>query len=154
MQRKDKNYIDARQFTELLVTYQYTEDEKILETLIKNCFYPLVRGVLIKFRFGLVDPEDALQECVMACVNQIKSYNPNHATTNPYSTGLPQRKAFSFFTTCVVNYYKGLYRDEVSRIRRQRTLMDLESQRFYRDNPTIKAKKQTDMEDDHSLPNE
>lgn len=125
-EKDDSNYIDAVRFTELLIGYQELGCETTLNALIKECFYPLSIGVLRKLPMHFVDPDDAIQECVIRCVDTIGQFNPDHATVNLNSTGERSRKAFSFFTTCASNTLKGLYRKEMSLQRTKRNyFMDL-----------------------------
>jgi DNA-directed RNA polymerase specialized sigma24 family protein len=113
---RSTNYIDPIHFTELLISYQFTNDSVLLDRLIRAYFFPLARGVQSKFRFR-IDPEDAIQEAVVQCLYQIPHFNPSHPTKHRTSTGQPHRKAFSFFTTCVMNTFRGLHRVESTQAR-------------------------------------
>lgn len=115
-------YIDPSRFTELLITYQETGSTSALDALTTEFFYPLALGVIRKKQFRLIDQDDAVQECVLQCIRQIKKYNPNHATVNEHSTGDPKRKAFAFFTTCIVNTLKCAFRKETSQVRGRQQL--------------------------------
>lgn len=105
-------YIDPVKFTELLVTYKYTGNKVVLDRLIRCFFFPLARGVLRKFNFGKIDAEDAIQTAVLQCIKQVERFTPDHPTKHRASTDKPERKAFSFFTTCTANTYRGMYRVE------------------------------------------
>lgn len=120
--KQESYYIDPERFTQMLLTYQETGDERTLEALITECFYPLALGVIRANKFKFVDQDDAIQESVIQCLKQIQRYNPNHRTTNEHSTGDPKRKAFAFFSTCAANTLRGLYRKEVSQIRGRQAL--------------------------------
>jgi hypothetical protein len=118
-----ENYVDPKRFTELLLTFQETESPSILDALIKECFYPIALGLIRKKNIRNIDLEDAVQECVIQCVENISKYNPRHETVNTNSSGDPERKAFSFFTTCVSNTVKGLLRKRISKIRGEQAFL-------------------------------
>lgn len=109
---KSTYYVDPTRFTELLLSYKYTGNEVILDRLIRCFFFPLARGVLRKFHFRQIDPDDAIQMAVLQCIKQIERFTPDHPTKHRASTNNPDRKAFSFFTTCTANTYRGMHRVE------------------------------------------
>jgi len=109
---KSSYYVDPKRFTDLLLSYKYTENEVILDRLIRCFFFPLARGVLRKFHFRQIDPDDAIQTAVLQCIKQIERFTPDHPTKHRASTDNPDRKAFSFFTTCTANTYRGMHRVE------------------------------------------
>jgi hypothetical protein len=110
------HYVKPSKLTELLLTYQRTGCPVTLDAIIKECLYPISLGMVSKKRYKLIDPEDAVQECVMQCLKQIARYNLNHQTVNDHSTGDPDRKAFAFFSTCASNTINGLYRREKAQV--------------------------------------
>jgi len=109
---KSTYYVDPTRFTELLLSYKYTGNEVILDRLIRCFFFPLARGVLRKFHFRQIDPDDAIQMAVLQCIKQIERFTPDHPTKHRASTDNPDRKAFSFFTTCTANTFRGMHRIE------------------------------------------
>ena len=125
MHDRKRNYVDPVRFTELLITYKLTENDIILDRLTRGYFYPLARGVLQKFNMRFVDSEDALQEIVMQCITQIPKFDHEHPTRYKTSSMDPDRKAFSFFTTCAKHCVLGANRvekskaDKIKRYRRE-----------------------------------
>lgn len=140
MSAPDKVPVPPRRFTELLITYQRTQHPAIKELLTRTCFYPLVAGLLRKYRFNHVDPQDALQESVSACVDKIPRFDFRRPTKYQQSSGDPHRKAFSFFTMISMNVYRGMYRKAQSVNRGNDGLITQARERFYRENPNIRQK--------------
>lgn len=116
MSAPTKHYIDAERFTDHLITYKMTRNPVVLDRITRDYFYTLARGVMQRFDMKLVDKEDALQEIVTQCVLQIERYDHRHPTKHKGSTDDPDRKAFSFFTTCAKHTLLGLHRVERSKI--------------------------------------
>jgi hypothetical protein len=109
---KSTYYVDPARFTDYLLSYQYTGNEVIMDRLIRCFFFPLSRGVLRRFHFRQIDADDAIQMAVWQCVKQVERFTPDHPTKHGSSTNNPDRKAFSFFTTCTANTFRGMHRIE------------------------------------------
>lgn len=139
--------VPPRRFTELLVTFQRTRDERVRQILVRTCFFPLVAGLLRKYRFRFVDPQEALQVAVIACLEKVDRFDLNRATRYAQSSGDPMRKGFSFFTMVAMNTYRGLYRQEIGLANGKANAIKRAMEDFYTDNPTVKSKRYQDTYD-------
>ena len=91
-------YINNVSFEELIVKYLNNPDDDDVKHEITICFYLLSDNIIRAFNFKLIDKEDALQEGVLACLSKVERFDPNRG------------KAFSWFTTIILNHFRQLYR--------------------------------------------
>lgn len=91
-------YINNRDFEELIVAYLKTPDDEDIKNEVSLCFYLLSENIIRAFNFKLIDKEDALQEGVLACFCKIDRFDPERG------------KAFNWFTTIILNHFRQLYR--------------------------------------------
>ena len=79
-------------YQEALATYEESQQQ------LASAFYTLSENIVRYAKFNLIDADDAVQEGVMICFEKIEKFNPIKG------------KAFNYFTTCVLNHYRQLYR--------------------------------------------
>lgn len=114
---KSKNkvfYIDPEELTKIVLEWQDTGDKKLLDILVCDFFYRMATGIIQRYQFNLVDPLDAIQECVIACVNKADRFDPDFKAKPKETQSEKNKKSFSFFTSIIINHYRGLYRVESS----------------------------------------
>lgn len=68
------------------------------ENLLTKAFYTLAENLVRFAKFNLIDEDDTLQEGVVICFEKIDRFDTRKG------------KAFNYFTTCVLNHMRQLYR--------------------------------------------
>lgn len=91
-------YINNKDFEELIKAYLKNPDDEDLKHEITVCFYLLADNIIKAFNFKLIDREDALQEGVLMCLSKIHRFDATRGG------------AFNFFTTVTLNGFRQLYR--------------------------------------------
>lgn len=103
MQRKKNRKLCVEREKILLNNHQELYDVILQEfseseNLLAQAFYTLSENLVRFAKFNLIDSDDALQEGVVICFEKIDRFNSDRG------------KAFNYFTTCVLNHFRQLYR--------------------------------------------
>ncbi len=80
------------EYDAILVRFENAQKE------LAHAFYILSENIVRYAKFDLIDPDDAVQECVMICFEKIDRFDPSKG------------KAFNYLTTCNMNALRQLYR--------------------------------------------
>ncbi len=116
-------YINNKIFETIIIKFQHTKREKAkYELLVEdnckiqkeldvitgsfnesqielaNAFYVLSENIVRYAKFNLIDTEDAVQDSVLICFEKIDRFDPSRG------------KGFNYFTTCVLNSLRQMYR--------------------------------------------
>lgn len=91
-------YLDNKEFERCIVAYREQPDNKERQNALAVQFYLLATNIVKGFKFARVEPEDAIQDCVMLCFAKIHRFDPSKG------------KAFNFCTTMIMNQCKQEYR--------------------------------------------
>lgn len=88
---------------ELLFNYNLTYEEiqanyTASQKELASAFYTLSENIIRYTKFNLIDADDAVQEGVMICFDKMDRFVPKKG------------KAFNYFTTCILNHFRQLYR--------------------------------------------
>ena len=106
-------YLNNKVFEELIGNFKKyhrlrakkpTEFE-VAEGELAEAFYILSDNIIRAFKFQLIDRDDMMQEGVMICFEKLNCFDPNYV-----SEAGNRSKAFNYFTTCVLNHFRQLYR--------------------------------------------
>ncbi len=73
-------------------------DHHVLENKLATSFLTLSENIIRYRKFHFVDSDDAIQEFVLTCFEKIDRFN------------VLKGKAFSFFSTIILNCYRQMYR--------------------------------------------
>ena len=65
---------------------------------LATAFYTLSENIVRYAKFNLIDADDAIQEGVLICFENIDRFDPSKG------------KAFNYMTTCILNNFRQLYR--------------------------------------------
>jgi DNA-directed RNA polymerase specialized sigma subunit len=91
---KENNLILEYNLSYTLSSQEFTEAQKKLAT----AFYTLSENIVRYAKFNFIDIDDAVQEGVMVCFDKMDRFVPKKG------------KAFNYFTTCILNQFRQLYR--------------------------------------------
>lgn len=69
-----------------------------LKQQLAHAFHILSENIVRYAKFQLIDPDDAIQEGVLICLEKIDKFDPKKG------------KAFNYMTTCILNHFRQLYR--------------------------------------------
>jgi len=75
------------------------------EGQLTEAFYILSDNIIRAFKFQLIDKDDMMQEGAVICFEKLNCFNPDFVTESGQRS-----KAFNYFTTCILNHYRQLYR--------------------------------------------
>ncbi len=105
-EKKRKNYVNNKEFVELLKNYRETKDPKVWEKL-GVIFHSIAKRRLYSFKLVHVSnetKEDMISNAVVDLLETWHKFDVNRPNPNP----------FSYFTTCVNNSYN-LFLSELSK---------------------------------------
>jgi hypothetical protein len=71
---------------------------KEAQSKLAMAFYLLSQNIVSYAKFDLIDDDDATQEGVMICFDKVDRFNSDRG------------KGFNYFTTCILNHFRQLYR--------------------------------------------
>lgn len=133
-----RHYIDNDRFEEMILRYQALkgkpqhakEYHEVRDALVSD-FILLAENVFRGFNFKLIDKDDALQEGVTVCLQTAEFFDPNRLNKK----GEPS-KAFNFLTTCCLNHFRQMHRQNKCYLEFKLKYHDL----MLRKNPDIKGR--------------
>jgi hypothetical protein len=91
---KENKLIEEYNISYTTASQEFTEAQKNLA----SAFYTLSENIVRYAKFNLIDIDDAVQEGVMICFDKMDRFVPKKG------------KAFNYFTTCILNHFRQLYR--------------------------------------------
>lgn len=113
--KKKKKYIENDELVELLLEYQHTQNREVLDIIVTDFFYVLSYKLIRGFPFKLIDEEDMLQEGAIACFKKLSRFDPTRG------------KPFNFFTTVILNQFRGMFKHNKAYMEFKRNLLKLEA---------------------------
>lgn len=106
-------YLNNKIFEELIARYKKTHKYrrsrpapfKDAEKRLAEAFSILSDNIIRAFKFQLIDQDDMMQEGVLICLEKLHCFNPDYVTASGQRS-----RAFNYFTTCILNHYRQMYR--------------------------------------------
>jgi DNA-directed RNA polymerase specialized sigma subunit len=106
-------YLNNKVFEELILRFKKTQksrkknpvDFSKAERQLADAFYILADNIIRAFKFQLIDRDDMMQEGAIICLDKLHCFDPNYVTESGNRS-----KAFNYFTTCILNHFRQLYR--------------------------------------------
>lgn len=101
-------YLNNEAFQAAVIALQEARRNKVPEAQeeVTGYFYTLAANVITGFKFVTLDYDDALQECVLVALTKVDKFDADFVGKNGRKA-----RAFNYFTTCMVNHLRQMYRN-------------------------------------------